>query len=352
MKVAGTSPNVRQCNCNLVKWFLLSNGSATKPEIAEATGISLMTVGKIVNAMLEEGTLLRSGLRESGLGRRAERFELDGNRSCSVSLRFRGVGVDFVAANEFGAVVREEFMPMPEGYLVAELVPKLAGFLDGLPPMRTAVAGFPAAVFGGRLHSGGLRQFRQMDVQRELDALFGIPVWMGRDLNLATVGYSRRGLAPMALETPELQDITCFLLDPAGHGAGCMAGGRVLRGADFFAGEVGRMPLPGGRCIRDLVADDVPDEEYIAGVAYLLGAVTCTVNPRIAIFSGRSVRPALLPEIDRRLRQRIGFHWEGEGNVCPELVWEPDIWPFYRAGMVYRATRRLHSGVQMVDDVF
>lgn len=114
----------------------------------------------------------------------------------------------------------------------------------------------------------------------------------------------------------------------------------------------GRMPLPGGRCIRDLVADDVPDEEYIAGVAYLLGAVTCTVNPRIAIFSGRSVRPALLPEIDRRLRQRIGFHWEGEGNVCPELVWEPDIWPFYRAGMVYRATRRLHSGVQMVDDVF
>lgn len=64
------------------------------------------------------------------------------------------------------------------------------------------------------------------------------------------------------------------------------------------------------------------------------------------------MRPALLPEIDRRLRQRIGFHWEGEGNVCPELVWEPDIWPFYRAGMVYRATRRLHSGVQMVDDVF
>ena len=140
MKVAGTSPNVRQCNCNLVKWFLLSNGSATKPEIAEATGISLMTVGKIVNAMLEEGTLLRSGLRESGLGRRAERFELDGNRSCSVSLRFRGVGVDFVAANEFGAVVREEFMPMPEGYLVAELAPKLAGFLDGLPPMRTAAS--------------------------------------------------------------------------------------------------------------------------------------------------------------------------------------------------------------------
>ena len=38
MKVAGTSPNVRQCNCNLVKWFLLSNGGATKPEIAEATG--------------------------------------------------------------------------------------------------------------------------------------------------------------------------------------------------------------------------------------------------------------------------------------------------------------------------
>ncbi|MBS1369700.1 MAG: ROK family transcriptional regulator [Lentisphaeria bacterium] len=352
MKVAGTSPNVRQCNCNLVKWFLLSNGSATKPEIAEATGISLMTVGKIVNAMLEEGTLRKCGMSETGLGRRAEQFELDGDRSCSVSLRFRDAGVDFVAANEFGTLLREHFAPMPEGYLIPDLAPVLAGFLGGLPALRSAVAGFPAAVFGGRIHSGHLCQFQRVDLQEQLDALFGIPVWMGRDLNLATVGYSRRGLAPMAQETPALQDIACFLLDPSGYGAGCMVGGRVLRGADFFAGEVGRMPLPGGRCIREAAAEEVPDEEYIECVAHLLGAVVCVVNPRAAIFSGRSVRPRLLPEIGRRIRTRIRFQWEGEANVCPELLYEPDIWPDYRAGMVYRATRRLHSGVQMVDDVF
>lgn len=352
MKVAGTSPNVRQCNCNLVKWFLLSNGCATKPEIAEATGISLMTVGKIVNAMLEEGSLRKSGMSDSGLGRRAERFELDGDRSCSVSLRFRDTGVDFVAANEFGKVLRELFAPMPEGYLIDDLSLVLPAFLSGLPPVRSAVAGFPAAVFGGRIHSGHLCQFRSVDLQNELDSLLGVPVWMGRDLNLATVGYSRRGLAPMAEQKPELQDISCFLLDPAGYGVGCMVGGRVLRGADFFAGEIGRMPLPGGRYIREISAPEVPDEEYIEGVALLLGAVVCIVNPRVAILSGRSVRESLLPEIGRRLRQRIRFLWEGEKAVCPELLYESDLWPDYRAGLIYRATRRLHSGVQMVDDVF
>lgn len=38
MRVVGTSPNVKQCNVNLVKWFLLERGGATKPEIAQHTG--------------------------------------------------------------------------------------------------------------------------------------------------------------------------------------------------------------------------------------------------------------------------------------------------------------------------
>ena len=114
MKVAGTSPNVRQCNCNLVKWFLLSNGSATKPEIAEATGISLMTVGKIVNEMCEQGALTRLGTQESALGRKAEQFAVNPAFGSSVGMRCLVDRIDVVGPDLLGEVKFQHTFPMPE----------------------------------------------------------------------------------------------------------------------------------------------------------------------------------------------------------------------------------------------
>ena len=99
MRITGTSPMVKECNVNLVKWFLLDHGAATKPEIAQLTGISLMTVGKIVNEMCEQGALTRLGTQESALGRKAEQFAVNPAFGSSVGMRFLVDRIDVVGAD-------------------------------------------------------------------------------------------------------------------------------------------------------------------------------------------------------------------------------------------------------------
>ena len=107
MRITGTSPMVKECNVNLVKWFLLDHGAATKPEIAQLTGISLMTVGKIVNEMCEQGALTRLGTQESALGRKAEQFALSHDSQIIARKQFeRGaIRCEIQAATRFTKLV-------------------------------------------------------------------------------------------------------------------------------------------------------------------------------------------------------------------------------------------------------
>ncbi len=350
MRVVGTSPNVRQCNVNLVKWFLLEHGGSTKPEIAQHTGISLMTVGKIVNEMVESGVLRPEGPRDSALGRKAELYSVNPDAGCAVSLRFVVEGIYLVVSDELGGIRTERFCNLPAGYGFDEVRAAAGRICAGLPTLKAVVAGFPASVADGQLHSGHLEQFRGMNVQQELDRIFGLPVRIGRDLNICTLGFMRRGLDPVSAVNPAIQDLVCFYFSRAGYGAGILSAGRVLKGFADFAGEVGRMPLPDNRYIRELLDAGADDEVYLRNMVQLLGAVVCLVNPAVAVFSGDSIRPRLMGELRRRLESRVHFLWEGQRSVCPDLVYEEDIWPSYRSGLVYIATRRMHAGVCMVDD--
>ncbi len=349
MRFTVTSPKLKECNSNLVRWALLESGGATKPWVADHTGISLMTVGKIINAMAQSGEVVSEGIQDSAFGRKAERYAVNPDFCCSMALRFLVGGVDVVIADAVGRVRLEQHLPMEPGFAIADLKPGLAACLAGLPPLKSLVAGFPAAVFDGRLHSGHLRQFLNVDVQQELDALFDLPVLMGRDMNICAIGYSRQQLSPCSSEPSPLADLMYLFLDEAGYGGGSLAGGRVLRGFRHFAGEIGRMPLSNGKFLREFIDSGVNDDEYVDVLAKMLGSVTCVLNPSVVVFSGSSVRPWLLERIRQRLGERIGFRWEGQEDACPDLIYEESLWPSYRAGMIYAATRRLHSGVCLVD---
>lgn len=352
MRITGTSPMVKECNVNLVKWFLLDHGAATKPEIAQLTGISLMTVGKIVNEMCEQGALIRLGTQESALGRKAEQFAVNPAFGSSVGMRFLVDRIDVVGADLLGEVKFQHTFPMPEGYGFDRLVEIRDFCRQRLPKIQAVAVGFPAPVFEGRLHSGHLLQFKDVDVQHGLDEVWEQPVLIGRDLNITSIGFARGSLTPVSGDLPKVQDLAYMLLSEAGYGAGFLAGGRVVRGFSYFAGEIGRLPLANGEYLRQFIDSGVSDDEYVRVISQMVAAVTCVVNPAMVVFTGDSVRPALLERIGERLRERVSFNWEGQRNVCPELIYEEDIWPSYRAGLVYLATRQIHSGVCMVEESF
>lgn len=146
-----------------------------------------------------------------------------------------GVAVD---SDQPGVVLCAHRTPTPEGG--TGLVDVLAEVVEQL----TAVAG-PAAAFGVGVpgivdHSGTLvlgphlRDLRSHPLAAEVGARLGGPTVVDNDANCHGVAEHRAGAARGATEA-------LMVTLGTGIGGGVITGGRLLRGAHGFAGELGHM---------------------------------------------------------------------------------------------------------------
>lgn len=83
-----------------------------------------------------------------------------------------------------------------------------------------------------------LMGWREVPLRELLEAEFGVPASVDNDVNLAAIGEHRAGAAQGASDF-------VFLAVGTGVGAAVMLNGRVHRGANWAAGEIGYMLVPG-----------------------------------------------------------------------------------------------------------
>lgn len=87
------------------------------------------------------------------------------------------------------------------------------------------------------------RGFHDIPLAAELGAAFGLPAFLDRDTNVAALGERAFGAAVGC-------DDFIYLTVSTGVGGGVVTRGRLLRGADGLAGELGHVPvsMDGPRC--------------------------------------------------------------------------------------------------------
>ena len=146
-----------------------------------------------------------------------------------------GVAVDDQAP---GVVVASRRVPTPDGGLglvdvLGALVTELAGRAG--PPAAVGV-GVPGIVdHHGTLHLGPhLRHLRAQPLAAQVSALTGIPSVVDNDANCHAVAEHRAGAARGVAEA-------VMVTLGTGVGGGVITGGRLVRGAHGFAGELGHM---------------------------------------------------------------------------------------------------------------
>jgi glucokinase len=85
--------------------------------------------------------------------------------------------------------------------------------------------------------------FRDVPIAAEMRDAFGLPAYLDRDTNVAALGERAFGAAIG-------MDDFIYLTVSTGVGGGVVTGGKLLRGADGLAGELGHVPvaLDGPRC--------------------------------------------------------------------------------------------------------
>ncbi|TQS18653.1 ROK family protein [Microbispora sp. KK1-11] len=233
-------------------------GPCSRSAVAVATGLNKTTVTSLVSELQARGLVKETGPQHAGsVGRPSVALVLDGSRVGALGVE---VNVDYIAAiatDLAGRVLidrRIGFDAMGSGpeRSLDELVHVIEKTVADLDRLGIALAGITVAIPGlidtttGTVVVAPNLGWHGVAVAERLsqaDIRGDIPITVDNDANLAALAEYTSGVAA---GTSDL----VYLTGEVGVGGGVISGGRLLGGADGFAGEVGHVMVDpsGERC--------------------------------------------------------------------------------------------------------
>jgi predicted NBD/HSP70 family sugar kinase len=250
--------SLRRANLALVLRHLRDEGSCSRADIADSTGLHRATVSSLMAELLERGLVREVGTERAGaIGRPRRAVALDGSHVGALGME---INVDYIAVHGTdlsGRVLVERrigFDAMGQGpdrslvelgrvtrRVIGDMKRAGAspgGIVVGVPGLVDSKRGVVALAPNLGWHGLPLAD----RLQAELGAL-QVPVTVDNEANLAALAEYTFGVAA---GTPDMVSLT----GEVGVGSGIIVSGRLLRGADGFTGEVGHLPVDpaGERC--------------------------------------------------------------------------------------------------------
>jgi predicted NBD/HSP70 family sugar kinase len=246
---AGTPASMRALNQRLVLERLRGHGEATRPQIANDTGLSKPTVGQALLDLEQHGLVRAIGRSASGPGRAAVIYQAapDAGHIVGVDIGRRMIRV--AVADLDGAVVARIDQPNRSRSgttlqrTACESVAR-AIVEAGLEPHDIVVTvvgtpGIPDASAGSVHRSPNLPGWERRGLLGELVddlSIGGSEVIVENDANLSVVGEHARGAAQGV-------DVVACLTVGTGIGMGLLLNGKLFRGAHGAAGEIADLPF-------------------------------------------------------------------------------------------------------------
>ncbi|MCK4925039.1 MAG: ROK family transcriptional regulator [Spirochaetes bacterium] len=234
------------------------NSPVDKSGIASALGISLMTVNKIVNRLLEKSIIVQCGKQEGGSGRRSDLFKFNPDLFLSIGLDIDEERIMLGAVDSDGVPIsqqeytyeRDQDRPGSAENIIMGIEKYSSDFMKQNNLLPEAVAAIGVAPHGiidtenGRCllgtHLGGIID---LNLREELESVFGVPVYVN-DPARALAYYERK-----YGHGREVDNFIYIFMDK-GVGSGIVIDGKIHLGASGMAGEIGHLIVAenGERC--------------------------------------------------------------------------------------------------------
>jgi len=244
--IASTTSVLRVMNERAVYERIRLDGPISRPEVAQATGLSKPTVSLALADLERTGLVRTVGHRTGNAGRAAMLYEIHPTAGRVIGI---DVGREWVRAAMSGLdgepLVRRDVRSQARS--ATALIDQLAGLVDelsaeaGIAPAEVTyiVLGTPG-VHDAENHrlllAPNLPGWERPGVTRELAERLPAPCLIENDISLAALGEQAHGLGA------EVDDFV-FLSIGTGIGMGIVLGGRLYRGSRGAAGEVAFLPV-------------------------------------------------------------------------------------------------------------
>ncbi|GAA1898300.1 ROK family transcriptional regulator [Asanoa iriomotensis] len=229
-------------------WLVRTGRARTRSELQSFTGLSRSTLVARIDALRAAGYLRRSGVEESTGGRPAELLEFDTDHGLVLVADLGANHARAAVLDAGGALLHEEHEHIKIGSgpaFVLDWVDAAFGRLlaaSGQPSSR--VRGIGVGVPGPVEYDAGvvteppiMPGWDGVPIADRLRSTWGCPVFVDNDANLMALGE----------QVAFYPDCPALLLVKVatGIGAGIVVDGRVYRGIDGGAGDIGHIRLAG-----------------------------------------------------------------------------------------------------------
>lgn len=231
---------------------LIRDGKArTRPELADATRLGRNIITQRIQTAAELGLVRPSGEQRSRGGRAADVWEFHGDEGRILTGVVGSFGLRVALTDLDGGVIEHRWLP---GELTTDPVAtceRMADVMDELmaehhpdAPAWGVGIGLPTPVdfVTGRSTSPvvvgppGATWPSDFDIRRWFTRRTDAPVWVDSSSNLSALGSADGADAPDDLVVVRME---------RGVGSGIISDGRLHRGADWIAGEITHVTVPG-----------------------------------------------------------------------------------------------------------
>lgn len=288
--------DIRKSNENAVLKALHGEQVASISRLKELTGLSVVTVTRILERLTLTGIVTREERSVTGVGRPAVTFRFNAVHQLllvvSCYQRYGHYYAGYSVHDLFGECLerREELLSTINTDVLRE---SIENFLSRYERVAIIGISMPSDSIGGRVGAALRHDPMSERLARHLNGHFNRPVFFETDINAAALGCYKRH--------PQAGFVTGLVLMPGRAPAcGFCYNGAVIRGRDGMAGEVRYFPM-----FNDvgILPDDPAQADELA--VRTLRAVMCVLNPALVCVFTEGLKAGLSERLKRRVLTEV-----------------------------------------------
>ncbi|GGL99438.1 ROK family protein [Deinococcus aerophilus] len=267
----GQPRELRRLNRRAVTQLLFSETGWTRPQLAEQTGLSKVTVNVVVQELLNHGIARLSMSPDHGVGRTPHRVELRPEVGAVLAIDLQPTRIQVNLSGLTGRPSEERQIHCAEGELTEVLMDVFRQARSGsvFGPLRHVLVGLPAPV-------DPQGQVREPNVTRHLDVRRITAFLEDADVTYTFVNDANLVALASTRETRGLSHVAVLVERPSGTGMGLVLGNELYRGMHGRAGEIGRSRWPTLRGPEPL--ESLPGRERLDATAFMLAGLVHTLD--------------------------------------------------------------------------
>jgi len=357
MSFLGSQELIRDINSHLVLQTIINEGPISRADLSKNLGLTKATISSIVQNLMVDSLVIEIGSLNTDKGRKP--ILLDFNAQCGYILSI-DLSVDMITAllTDVGGNNRTlKQYTYPSGnsaQVMANLVDTIEKIINSLPASIYGVVGICIGIHGvvhdNKVIFTPYYQLTDLNLAKELERFFNIPVYIENEANLSALGENN-----FCYDSANLINISIH----SGVGLGIIMNNHLYTGQHGYAGEFGHtIIVPDGKlcpcgnhgCIEqyasqraivhlyryisdnhNATADDLMKaylahdtyalqciESFIKYMSIGINNILTTFNPDIIVIN--SLFTMNIPDIIPRLEQGIHNYMNKYCTIVPSIL--------------------------------